>query len=41
MDLDLNIQWTIFQICHDVEIALKRQKVDEYLDKLIDLNTTL
>jgi len=41
MNLSVDIQWIIFQICDDVEIAMKRQKLMKYLDKLIDLNKTL
>ena len=41
MELDLDSQWILFQICDDVEIALKRQKLMKYLDKITDLNKTL
>lgn len=41
MNLSVDIQWIIFQICDDVEIAMKRQKLMKYLDKITDLNKTL
>ena len=40
MDLSVEVQWILFQICDDINLALKRQKVDEYFDKLIDLDMT-
>ncbi len=37
MNLSVDIQWILFQICDDVEIAIKRQKLMKYHDKINDI----
>ena len=39
MELDLDTQWTIFQITHDINIYFKKLMIDMFLE-LIHLKVT-